>query len=71
MFRCLIEVVEVVAPIHGAVALLVLPDISLPEAGLAVLHVPLMVGHRHGSVVSIIAPEKFFILNASSLLPTC
>ena len=35
------------------------PDISLPEAGLAVLHVPLVVGHRHGSVVSVVAPEKY------------
>ena len=34
------------------------PDISLPEAGLAVLHVPLVVAHSHGSVVSVVAPER-------------
>ena len=77
-----VEVVEVVAPVDGAIALLVLPeinsglegetlshvedsrflkfppDIRLPEAGLAVLHVPLVVAHSHGGVVRIVAPES-------------
>ena len=34
------------------------PDISLPEAGLAVLHVPLVVAHSHGGVVSVVTPER-------------
>ena len=40
------------------------PDISLPEAGPAVLHVPLVVVHSHGGVVRIVAPERICLTRA-------
>merc|ERR1719378_1871366 len=59
-----VEVIEVVAPVDGAIALLVLPDIGLPEAGLAVLHVPLVVVHCHGGVVRIVAPVREAVVDS-------
>merc|ERR1719370_1019574 len=66
-----VEVVEVVAPADGAISLLVLPDIGLPEAGLAVLHVPLVVAHGHGSVVGIVAPVGEAVMDGSVPCPAC
>ena len=53
-----VEVIEVIALVDRAFALLVFPDICLPEAGLAVLHVLLVAIHSRGGVVHIVMPVR-------------